>query len=64
MVFDDGIVAVGDHHVRPGYWVGTKQDEGRLGATVAKIRNLARTLERMLERRRHPRRPSHQVWIA
>ena len=46
---DDGIVALGDHLVTPGYAVSTKKDQGRLGAAIAKVKVCADEVDKILD---------------
>ena len=50
----DGIVTLGDHIALPSYAASTKQDEGRLRAAVAGVRDCASRLERMLDPEEQP----------
>lgn len=45
----DGIVAVGDHILTPGYASSTSRDRGRLTIALTKIRACADQLDRLLD---------------
>ncbi len=52
----DGIVALGDHVVTPGYAVATKKDEGRLGAALAAVKVCGDLVDRIVDPKSPPRR--------
>ena len=52
----DGIVALGDHVVTPGYAVATKRDEGRLGAALAAVKICGDQVDRIVDPKSPPRR--------
>ena len=52
----DGIVALGDHLVTPGYAASTRRDQGRLGSAMAKVKVCADQLDKILDPHTEPRR--------
>ena len=52
----DGIVALGNHVVTPGYAVSTKKDEGRLGAALAAVKVCDEQVNRITDPNSPPRR--------
>ena len=52
----DGIVALGDHVVTPGYAVSSKKDEGRLGAALAAVKVCGDQVDRIVDPKSPPRR--------
>ena len=52
----DGIVALGNHVVTPGYAVASKKDEGRLGAALAAVKVCDEQVDRIVDPKSPPRR--------
>ncbi len=46
---DDGIVAVGDDLLIPGYAVSVKRDQGRLGEAMKKVKKCADEVDKILD---------------